>query len=92
MDAMNGKPNGPQFEAAPLITSAVMVGAGTLIVLVGLAIGGGHLATATRRWVKELEVPPSELARQKWAQARAAYAAGASAWQNGSQASVASAS
>jgi hypothetical protein len=88
---MNGKPNGPQFQAAPLITSAVMVGAGTLIVLVGLAIGGGHLATATRRWVREMEVPPSELARLKWAQARAAYVAGASAWQDGSQASVADA-
>jgi len=37
-------------------------------------------------------VPPSEQARLKWAQARAAYAAGASAWQNGSEASVASAS
>jgi hypothetical protein len=69
-----------------------MVGAGTLIVLVGLAIGGGHLAAATRRWMGELEVPPSELARLKWAQARAAYTAGASAWQNGSQASVAGAS
>ena len=28
--------NGPQFRTAPLITSAVMVGAGTLIALVGL--------------------------------------------------------
>lgn len=89
---MNGKQNGPQFQSAPLITSAVMVGAGTLIVLVGLAIGGGHLATATRRWIREMEVPPSELARQKWVQAKTAYAAGASAWQNGSQASVPSAS
>ena len=39
----------------------------------------------------EMEVPPSEQARLKWAQARAAYGR-ASAWQNGSQASVASAS
>ena len=39
-----------------------------------------------------LEVPPSELARLKWVQARAAYTAGASAWQNGSRASVTSAS
>lgn len=92
MIAMSGKPNGPQFQTVPLITSAAMVGAGTLIVLVGLAIGGGHLAMATRRWVKELEVPPSEVAKLKWAQARAAYAAGASAWQNGSHAGVASAS
>ena len=51
--------------------------------------GHGH---GTRRWINEMEVPPSELARLKWVQARAAYTAGASAWQNGSQASVTSAS
>jgi hypothetical protein len=89
---MSGNSNGPQFQAAPLITSAAMIGAGTLVALAGLAIGGGHLVTATRRWMNEMEVPPSDLAKLKWAQARAAYTAGASAWQNGSQASVTSAS
>lgn len=79
----NGKRNGPQFSPAPLITSAVMVGTGTLIVLTGLAIGGGHLMAATRRWISEMEVPPSELARMKWTQARGAMAAGAQTWQNG---------
>jgi hypothetical protein len=92
MGAMNDKPNGPQFQSAPLISGAAMVGAGTLIALVGLAIGGGHLIAATRKWVREMEVPPSEVAKMKWAQARAAYAAGASAWQNGSSASVPSGS
>ena len=77
--------NGPQFRTAPLITSAAMVGAGTLIALTGLAIGGGYLLSATRRWINEMEVPPSELARQKWTQARAAMSAGAAAWQNGAQ-------
>jgi hypothetical protein len=89
---MSGNSNGPQFQAAPLITSAAMIGAGTLVALAGLAIGGGHLVTATRRWINEMEVPPSDLAKLKWAQARAAYTAGASAWQNGSQPSVTSAS
>jgi hypothetical protein len=88
---MSGESNGPQFQAAPLITSAAMIGAGTLIALAGLAVGGGHLLTATRRWVNEMEVPPSEVAKLKWAQARAAYAAGSSAWQNGSRVSVDSA-
>ena len=77
--------NGPQFRSAPLITSAAMVGAGTLIALVGLAIGGGHLLSVTRQWINEMEVPPSELARQKWTQARAAMSAGAAAWQDGAQ-------
>ena len=78
--------NGPQFRTAPLIVSAAMVGGGTLIALAGLAVGGGHLLSATRRWVNEMEVPPSELAKTKWGQARAAMSAGAQAWQNGNPA------
>jgi hypothetical protein len=36
---MSGNSNGPQLRAAPLITSAAMIGAGTLVALAGLAIG-----------------------------------------------------
>ncbi len=63
-----------------------------MLVLVGLAVGGGHLLSATRQWVKEMETPPSELARIKWTQARAAVSAGAAAWQNGPRANPAVAS
>jgi hypothetical protein len=94
-DAMSNGENGrrgPQFKAVSLITSAAMVGAGTLIALTGLAVGGAHLLAATRRWVAEMEVPPSELAKLKWTQARAAVAAGAAAWQNGPPANPASGS
>ena len=80
--------SGPQFRTGPLIVSAALVGAGTLIALAGLAVGGGYIASATRQWVREMETPPSEVARQKWAQARAAMAAGTSAWQNGTQTQV----
>ena len=77
--------SGPQFRTSTLIISAAMVGGGTMIVLAGLALGGGHMLSATRRWVDEMEVPPSELAKMKWTQARAAMNAGAQAWQkNGS--------
>jgi hypothetical protein len=48
-----------------------------------MVIGGGHLLTAVRRWVRDMDVPPSELAKLKLAQARAAAAAGADAWQSG---------
>jgi len=78
--------SGPQYRAAPLIISAALIGTGTVIVLAGLAVGGGHLLSATRQWVNEMEVPPSELARVKWAQAKAAMSAGAQAWQDGTQA------
>ena len=89
---MSDAQKGPQFESAPLITGAALLGAGALIALIGLAVGGGHLVAATRRWVKEMEGPPSELAKQKWAQARTAVEAGTSAWQNGTKAGAASTS
>ncbi len=73
----------PELSTGLLITSAALIGAGALIALAGLAVGGSHLFSATRRWVREMEVPPREQARIKWAQARTAAAAGAAAWQNG---------
>ena len=76
----------PQFDTRQLVTSAVLVGTGTFIALAGLALGGAHLLSVTRRWVSEMEVPPSELAKLKFAQARGAVSAGAAAWQNGSPA------
>ena len=66
-----------------MITSAVLVGAGTFSSSLGLAVGSSHLLSVTRLRVREMEVPPNELAKQKYAQARAAVAAGTAAWQNG---------
>jgi hypothetical protein len=66
-----------------LLTGAVLAGIGSLLGLTGLAISGAALADATRRWVNARETPPSELARQQWAKARAATAAGTNAWRNG---------
>ena len=86
MNDVESRSSGPQFQAAPLIISAVLVGAGTLIVLAGLAVGGSHLAIATRKWVNEMETAPSEMARIKWTQAKSAMSAGAQAWQDGTQA------
>src|SRR6266700_5560481 len=77
--------SGPQFRTAPLITSAAMIGGGIMIALAGMAVGGSHLLSTTRRWIDEMEVPPSELARMKWTQARGAMSAGAQAWQNGTE-------
>lgn len=76
----------PELRTGPIITGASLFGAGALIALAGLAVGGTHLFSATRRWIQEMEVPPSEQARIKWAQAKTAAAAGAAAWQNGTSA------
>jgi hypothetical protein len=74
--------NLPELRTAPLVTGAGLVAVGGMIALVGLAVGGLHVISATRDWIRAMEVPPSELAKIKWAQARTAAAAGTAAWQN----------
>ena len=73
----------PELRTGPIITGAALIGGGTLIVLAGLAVAGSHLLVATRRWIQQMDVPPSEQARIKWAQAKSAAAAGNAAWHNG---------
>ncbi len=63
----------------------MLVGTGGLLGFVGVLLLSSAVVSATRRWVDQLDQPPSELAKLKWRQARAATAAGAKAWQSGSQ-------
>ena len=70
----------PQLQSGPLITGGVLIGIGTAVALAGLAIAGTHVVNATRAWIRELEIPPSELAKLKWEQAKTAAASGASTW------------
>ena len=74
---------GFQVNTGTLMIGAALIGIGSLIGLVGLALSGASLAAAARRYVNNMEVPPGELAKQHWARARAATVAGASAWRNG---------
>jgi hypothetical protein len=71
------------LQTGPLLAGAVLIGVGSLLGLAGLAIAGATLTAAARRYANSMEVPPSELARQQLAKARAAASAGASAWRNG---------
>ena len=76
-------PQGFALQTGPLLAGAVLIGIGSLLGLAGLAIAGAALGAAARRYVNGMEVPPSELARQNLAKARAAASAGVSAWRNG---------
>jgi len=71
-----------------VIAGAAVVGVDTTLVPVGLAVGR-PLPWVTRPLIREMEVPPSELAKLRCSQARAAMAAGAAVWQNGSPATPA---
>jgi hypothetical protein len=77
--------NSFQLNGTPMIVSAALVGAGTLIGLTGLFVGVGTITSAARKWFRELEVPPSEVVKHKWGATKAATHAGASAWQQHQQ-------
>ncbi|HEX4539261.1 MAG TPA: hypothetical protein VH112_03375 [Acidimicrobiales bacterium] len=67
-----------------VVSGAVLVGIGGFLAATGLLLGSTAFASAMRQWVRQLDQPPSEMARQKWNQARAATLAGAKAWQGDS--------
>jgi hypothetical protein len=73
--------SGFQINTTPMIIGAALFGAGGVIGLCGLIVGGSAMVSATRKWFRELEVPPSEVMKQKWGATKAATTAGATAWQ-----------
>jgi hypothetical protein len=81
-DAFQG---GIQVNRSLLVGGGVLVGIGGLLGFAGMVLVGSALLSATRQWVNQLEQPPSEMARRKWQQAKAAATAGAEAWRNGPQ-------
>src|SRR5215217_1492042 len=81
----NASPAGMQVNRSLLVGGGVLVGVGGLLGFTGMVLVGSALLSATRQWVNQLEQPPSELARRRWQQAKAAASAGAGAWRNGPQ-------
>lgn len=63
----------------------MLVGIGGLLGCAGGLLLSSALVSVTRRRVKQLDQPPSEIASSKWRQAKAATTAGAQAWRSGSQ-------
>jgi hypothetical protein len=76
-----------QLNRNLLVGGGVLVALGGLLGFTGMALVSSALLSATRQWVDQLERPPSELARRRWVQAKAAATAGASAgaaaWRDG---------
>jgi len=77
---------GLQINSGPIIMGAALAAVGGLVGFAGLALGASALVTAARRWVDELDQPPTEVAKATWQQLRAAGAAGAEAWKSPSDA------
>ena len=80
--------NWPQVRSGPLVVGGILIGVGAVVAMAGVAVAGTHLVAATRAWINELETPPSQLAKLKWEQARAAAVSGAGAWRDHPNAKV----
>ena len=89
-DATDSQPTGnwPQVRSGPLVMGGILIGIGAVVAMAGVAVAGTHLVAATRAWIKELETPPSQLARLKWEQAKSAAVSGAATWRDHPNAKV----
>jgi hypothetical protein len=87
----NGASNGDvQLNRRRLAGGGVLIGIGGLLGFTGMLLVGSAIVSLARQRVNQLEQPPSELAKLKWQQARAATTAGAKAWRNSPPAKVSS--
>ena len=71
-----------QLNRNLLVGGGVLVALGGLLGFTGMALVSSALISATRQWVDHLERPPSEMARRRWEQTKAAASAGAAAWRD----------
>lgn len=74
-----------QLNRNLLVGGGVLVALGGLLGFTGMALVSSALISATRQWVDQLERPPTEIARRRWEQTKAAATAGATAWRDNPQ-------
>ena len=79
-----------QLSRRRIAGGGVLIGIGGLLGFTGMLLVGSAIVSAARQRVNQLQQPPSELAKRKWQQARAATTAGAQAWRNSPAAEVSS--
>jgi hypothetical protein len=73
---------GVQLNRNLIVGGGVLVAFGGLLGFTGMALVTSAVISAARRWVDKMEQPPSDIARRKWQQTKAAAAAGAAAWRD----------
>src|SRR6476646_336727 len=72
----------PSLQDVPraMLAAALLIGLASLVGLAGLATFAAALATACKRWYSRADLAPTDLARLKWEQVKAAAGAGSGAW------------
>ncbi len=77
---MDPRPTDPSLSdidrRAVLTAAALLMGVGGLVGAAGFLVAGGALVAACRRWYRRADLPPQDLAKLKWEQAKAAAGAG----------------
>ena len=73
-------PSLQDLHRGTLVAAAALVVAGSALGVIGVALGGVAVVVAGRRWYRRVDLPPHQLARLKWDQAKAAAGAGVGAW------------
>lgn len=81
MSPHTSSPRLAELDTRLVAAGAALTVTGAVLAMAGLGLAGAALAWAGRRWVRQLETPPSELAAAKLHQARHASQAGLRAWQ-----------
>ena len=71
-----------------VVAGALLIGVGGVLGATGILLGTYAVLNASRDWMSQLEVPPSEIARRKLHQARRASVAAADAWRQQSRGSA----
>ena len=72
----------PKFQVnkQQIIVGSALMGVGGALALAGVAMAGTALVMAFRQRVQQMDVPPTELARQHWSAVKHATNAGVNVW------------
>ena len=71
-----------EFNVDQIRAGAILLGVGGFIAFAGAAVVGLAIASALQRRVQQMDVPPTELARQHWSAVKHATATGVGVWRN----------
>ena len=69
-----------QVNMGQIRAGGILMGVGAALALAGAAVAGTALMAALRQRVQQMDVPPSDLARQHWSAVKHATSAGVDVW------------
>jgi hypothetical protein len=69
-----------QVDMGHIRAGGILMGVGGAFVLAGATVAGRALMAAFRQRVQQMDVPPSELARQHWSAVKHATSTGVEVW------------